>query len=288
MASMDTITLPDGRMLAFDVTGPDDGPVVVLCHAAPGSRRFDPDPDATAASGVRLIAVDRPGYGGSDPMPDGVVPTITRWADDTAAVLDALGVTDAVVAGWSAGGRVAAALAARRPELVRALFLVAAPAPDEQVPWIPPAYREQIDQLRGDPHGATSALTAVLGPAPADPADELASMSAGPADAAALEDAGLRDRVVAMLAEAVRHGHLGVAADIVSYTIVDWGFDPASVGAPTTCVYGGADPIVPPAHGAWWAGSIPAAELIVENGAGHLVIVDAWPLVLSAASRRHV
>lgn len=286
MESMDTITLPDDRTLAYDVTGPADGAVVVLCHAAPGSRCFDPDPVATAASGVRLVSVDRPGYGGSDPVPDGVLPTIPRWADDTAAVLDSLGVSEAVLVGWSAGGRVAAAVAARRPDLARALFLVAAPAPDDDVPWIPPAYREQIDQLRSDPPAAAARLAAMLGPASEQPADDLASMSAGPADEAALGgDAGLRARVVAMLAEASRQGHVGLAADIVSYTIADWGFDPAAIGAPTTCVYGGADPIVPPPHGEWWARRIPAADLDVVERAGHLVIVDAWPLALAAASR---
>ena len=115
---------PDGRTVAFDIAGPDDGPVVVLHHAAPGSRRFDPDPAATAAAGVRLVTIDRAGYGGSDPLPAGTVPTIPGYAADAAAVLDHLGVTSAVVAGWSAGGRVAAALAAARPELVAALFII--------------------------------------------------------------------------------------------------------------------------------------------------------------------
>ena len=70
-----------------------------------------------------------------------------------------------------------------------------------------------------------------------------------------------------------------MAADIVSYTVADWGFDPASIGAPTTCLYGAADLLVPPAHGEWWAARIPAAELDVVDGAGHLVVVPAWPRV---------
>ena len=80
---------------------------------------------------------DRPGYGTSTALPDGTVPTIPTFAADAAAVLDHLGVDDAVVAGWSAGGRVAAALAAGAPELVASLFLIGAPAPDEEVPGSP-------------------------------------------------------------------------------------------------------------------------------------------------------
>ena len=74
------------------------------------------------------------------------------------------------------------------------------------------------------------------------------------------------------------------AADVVSYTVADWGFDPASIGAATTCVYGGADDLVPPAHGEWWSVRIPEATLEVVDGAGHLVVVPAWPEVLKAAT----
>ena len=76
-----------------------------------------------------------------------------------------------------------------------------------------------------------------------------------------------------------------MAADIVSYTVADWGFDPAAIGAPTACVYGDADVVVTPAHGEWWAARIPDATVEVVRDAGHLVVVDAWPGVLSAARR---
>lgn len=273
----------DGRIVTVDVTGPDDGPVVVFFHAAPGSRRFDPDPAATAAAGVRLVTFDRPGYGGSDPLAAGTIPTITRFADDAVAVLAELGVTDAVLAGWSAGGRVAAAVAARRPELASALFVVATPAPDDEVAWVPEEQRQAIRMMQRDPGAAVAQMVEMLG-AMADPADVVASVAAGPADAAALDaDPELRERLTTMAATAVAQGSIGVAADIVSYTVVDWGFDPSSIGTQTTAVYGDADTVVSPAHGEWWAARIPAAELVVVPDAGHLVITSAWPLVLAAA-----
>ena len=173
----------DGRTVAVDVTGPDDGPVVVLFHAAPGSRHFDPDPVATAAAGVRLITLDRPGYGGSDPLPLDTVPTIDRFADDAVAVLDELGVTDAVLAGWSAGGRIAAAVAARRPELAATAFIIATPAPDDDVPWIPEEQRQAITMMRRDPAAAVGQMVEMLG-AMADPTEVVASVAIGPADGA--------------------------------------------------------------------------------------------------------
>lgn len=279
-----TSSTPDGRSIAADVRGPADGPTVVLLHPAPGSRCFDPAPEATTAAGVRLVTIDRAGYGGSDPLADGVVPTICGHADDTAVVLDELGVTDAVVVGWSAGGRVAAALAARRPGLVRALFVVGTPAPDEEVPWIPDEQRSSIEPMRSDPAGSVGFLAGMLAGAGADPAAAVAMMTAGAADAAALEEPGVRPAVEAMLTEAFAPGATGVAADIISYTAVPWGFDPAAIGAPTVCVSGADDLVVPPPHGAWWADRIPEAEHEVVPAAGHLVIRPAWSRVLASAT----
>ena len=216
----------------------------MLHHAAPGSRRFDPDPAATAAAGVRLVTIDRAGYGGSDPLPAGTVPTIPGYAADAAAVLDHLGVD---VGRASPGGRPAGASpppsAAARPELAAALFLIGTPAPHEDVPWIPSEHEPAIAAMRADPSHAVEAMADVLSSAPADGDDDgTALLAGGPADAAALEaDPDLRRRVTAMLAEGLRTGPIGLAADIVSYTVADWGFDPASIGAPTTCVYGAAD-----------------------------------------------
>lgn len=282
-----TITLPDGRDVAFEVAGPPDGPGVLLCHAAPGSRVFDPGPVATVGAGVRLVTIDRPGTGRSDPLADGVVPTIPRFAADAAAVLDAAGITAVVAAGWSAGGRIAAALAAARPDLVRALFLIATPAPDDEVPWVPEEQRAAIRMMQADPPAAVAQMAGMLAGMLEQGADATALVGAGAADARVLADDGdLRARLDAMLTESFRQGPAGLAADIVSYTVAEWGFDPASIGAPTTCIYGGADEVVPPAHGEWWASRIPEAHVEVVEGAGHLVVVPAWSGVLSALHPR--
>jgi pimeloyl-ACP methyl ester carboxylesterase len=275
------ITSPGGRGVAADVSGPGDGPAVVLFHSAPGSRRFDPDPAATAAAGVRLVTIDRAGYGRSEPFAGGM-PSIPAYANDAAAVLDQLGIGEAVLAGWSAGGRIAAALAARRPALARALLVIATPAPDEEVPWLPDEQRPAIQTMREDPVAAVTQMVGLL--EGTDPASVLATLRAARADADALEDPGFRERVEAMLSEAFIQGTVGLASDIVSFTVAPWGFDLVAIQAPTTCVYGEADEPVPPAHGAWWTGQIPDSELESVPGAGHLVIRQAWPLVLAAAT----
>jgi pimeloyl-ACP methyl ester carboxylesterase len=52
---------------------------MVLFHGGGSSRLMCPDAAATLAAGVRLITIDRPGYGRSDPKP-GL--RLLDWADD--------------------------------------------------------------------------------------------------------------------------------------------------------------------------------------------------------------
>jgi len=275
-----SITIDGGRRIAVRITGPEDGSPLLLSHVAPGSRLFDPDPAATAEAGVRLITLDRPGYGGSDRLAEGSAPTVPRFSDDCAAVLDQLGVREAAVTGWSAGGRIAMALAARRPDLVRSVAVVGTPAPDEHVAWIGPDEKAMIAGLEADPESALADLEQMLAPMAADPAALVGMVAGGAADEAALADGDLRASLEVMLAEAFRQGPAGLAGDLVSYTMAPWGFDPRAVGAPVRCWYGAADAVVSPAHGQWWVDQVADGTLTVVPGAGHLLVRQVWADVL--------
>ena len=287
LSSQSSISVDDGRRIAVQVTGPDDGAVVLFAHVAPGSRHFDPDPAATAAGGVRLVTLDRPGYGDSEPLPLGVLPTIPLFADDCAAVLEQLGGPAAAVAGWSAGGRVALALAARRPDLVRSVALIGTPAPDEEVGWIGPEEKQMIAALPEDPASARATLEQMLAQMASDPAAGIGLLGAEPADEAALATGDLRAALETMLTAAFAQGPTGLAADLISYTVSDWGFDPRAVGAPVRCWYGDADVVVSPEHGRWWTDQVADGTLTVVPGAGHLLVREVWSEVLrwSAAAR---
>jgi pimeloyl-ACP methyl ester carboxylesterase len=282
------LDLPDGRRVAVRDVGDPDGPVVVLCHAAPGSRLFDPDPGATTAAGVRLVTLDRPGYGGSSPLAAGTTPTIPAFADDVMAVLDALGVggdRPVGLVGWSAGGRVALAAAARHPDRIGSVAVVATPAPHEDVPWIPEEQVAMAGMLAADPGGATATLAGMMAGLAAAPPAAVGMIGASPDDEAALAaDPGRRARLEAMLGEAFAQGAVGVAADIVSYTVADWGFDPGDVRAPTLALYGAGDTTVSPAHGEWYVDRVPGATLRCVAGAGHLVALTHWGEILAAVT----
>jgi pimeloyl-ACP methyl ester carboxylesterase len=246
---------------------------------------FDPDPEHTHASDVTLLALDRPGYGRSDPVAAGTWATVQSAADDIAAVLDGVGAGRVGVVGWSAGGRVAFALAARRPDLVGRLVVLATPAPDAEVPWIDPEQRAELERLATlAPEDAHAELDARLGSlAPEDPfsGDALWLLAAVTSDEPALGTPGVRDRLGEMLRAAFAQGTSGLAADIAGYCLQPWGFEPEEVEATTLLLYGSHDPLAGPEHGRWWRDRLPDARLEVVPDAGHLLVIPMWPRVLS-------
>jgi pimeloyl-ACP methyl ester carboxylesterase len=277
------VVLADGRAMAVDSRGAEPGQPVVFLHAAPGSRRFDPDPEVTVAEHVRLVTIDRPGYGRSSPVPVGTMPTVASIADDVAAAIHSVVGGPVPFVGWSAGGRIALGVAARHPDLVSRVVLVGTPAPDDIVPWVPDEYRPMLAVLRRDPDHAVGLLAEALAPMAADIHAAVASIAAGPADEAIAASPARRARLEQMLAEAFRQGTIGTAIDIVADQVAPWGFEAADVQAPVTAVYGSADVIVTPAHGEYWARAVPTGELLIAEGSGHLLPMRQWEWVLDMA-----
>lgn len=258
---------------------------VVFCHSAPGAGIFDPDPVETRSREVTLLAVDRPGYGGSEPMADDEWASVGSAADDIGTVLDGLRVKRAGVVGWSAGGRVALALAARRPELVDRVVVAATPAPQEEVPWISPEYEQLLQRMsrRGprDVHTELARLLTAL--VPEDPFSDAAleRIATSPADDDVVRDTETRACLGEMLRLAFLQGATGLASDLAGYCLQPWGFEPAEVEAKVLLLYGSRDPVAGPKHGRWWKERLPSSRLEVVPGAGHLLIVPMWHRVLS-------
>ncbi|HZU14729.1 MAG TPA: alpha/beta hydrolase [Chloroflexota bacterium] len=280
------IVLETGRRVAVHrLVDGDLARTVVLCHPTPGAGAFDPDPEQTWRRGVTLLGVDRPGYGYSDPLPDSAGGTVAAAADDLAAVLDRLETGPVGVAGWSIGGCVALALAARRPDLVGRVAVLATPAPHDQVPWIPAKQQAILDALRDlAPDKVHPTLRRQLEPLMSQivGSDELvAVLAAGHVDKAGLAGGGARERLDHMLKAAFAQGVTGMARDIARYYLQPWGFEFDAVEAKALLLYGSADPVAGSRHGTWWQKRLPAARLEVSPGAGHLLILDRWKRVLS-------
>jgi pimeloyl-ACP methyl ester carboxylesterase len=116
------VDTPYGKVAA-DISGPADGPRVLLVHGSAGWSGFWSVVSAhLAGEGWRVIAVDVPPFGYSDHDPQGRYDRITQ-AERLAAVLRETG-GKAVVVGHSFGAGAATELALAAPELVGQLVLV--------------------------------------------------------------------------------------------------------------------------------------------------------------------
>jgi pimeloyl-ACP methyl ester carboxylesterase len=121
------VPLTDGRKLAVIEYGDKQGLPVMFFHGTPGSRLlFLEDDETSKALGIRLISLDRPGYGLSDPKPNR---TLLEWADDVNEAADFLKLDKFSIIGVSGGGAFAAACAYKLAERLHSVALVASTIP---------------------------------------------------------------------------------------------------------------------------------------------------------------
>lgn len=110
------------------------GQAILCIHGTGGSAAFWGDAVQELARLGRAISYDRRGCGRSERPEPYETTSVGEHADDAAALLDELGAAPAVVIGRSYGGTVAADLALRYPEHVRAFVLLEPDAPRELAP----------------------------------------------------------------------------------------------------------------------------------------------------------
>lgn len=86
-----TYTLPDGRELGYADYGDPKGKPILYQHGIPGSRieatRYH---DLGKELGLRIISIDRPGYGWSAPFSRYKGRTVKSWAEDINALAEHL------------------------------------------------------------------------------------------------------------------------------------------------------------------------------------------------------
>jgi pimeloyl-ACP methyl ester carboxylesterase len=126
------IVRPLGRRLAYAEFGDPKGWPCFYFHFTPGSRI---EPAAVFSGreelleGVRLLAIDRPGFGRSD-LQRGR--SFLDWPDDVVAVADHLGIGRFAVLGLSGGGGYVLACAFKVPERLSAALILSGMGPLSQ------------------------------------------------------------------------------------------------------------------------------------------------------------
>jgi pimeloyl-ACP methyl ester carboxylesterase len=112
-----------GHRLVYDEYGEGDRVVVLLPGLLFSRRMHGPLAETLADRGHRVICLDLLGHGDSDRPPEMWNYSMTIFATQVVALLDALGIERAVVGGTSLGANVSLEVAAVAPERLRGLLI---------------------------------------------------------------------------------------------------------------------------------------------------------------------
>lgn len=245
-----------------------NGPAVLALHGAMGgcdqgvllARAAVGTPD------FRFIAISRPGYLGT-PLDSGRTPE--QQADLCAAVLDALGISQAAAIAVSGGGQCALQFALRHPQRCWGLVMISACSAPLNVPL---PFRFHIIRLLAQ---FPPVVAAMRRKAAADP-DRTASRSIpdpvlrartlGDPDAGSLLmelQLGTMDRMARRLP--------GTLNDI-RQSRLPFAYPIEKIETPALIVHGTADKLVPYAHSESLAHRLPAAELFTVPDGEHVCL----------------
>ncbi len=112
-----------GRRIAFREYGAGPRVVVLLHGLLMDGRMFVKLAPELAARGYRVLTVDMLGHGESALVRDMTAHSMTIYGQDVIALLDHLGIAQAVVGGTSLGANISLEVAVAAPDRVRALFV---------------------------------------------------------------------------------------------------------------------------------------------------------------------
>jgi pimeloyl-ACP methyl ester carboxylesterase len=141
----------DGRRIHYYVRGPETGSPVVLVHGLGGRcedwRNLAP---YLARAGFRVYMPDLPGFGRSE-KPGDFSYSIPDQAATVVAIMDALGLKQVDLGGWSMGGWIVQRIAADHPDRIKRLMLFASAGINEAPAWntelFTPTTALELDQL---------------------------------------------------------------------------------------------------------------------------------------------
>lgn len=243
----------DGKRIHYRDNG-GSGPALLLFHAFPfDGRMWEPQLESLKTR-YRVIAPDLSGSGASSVPSDPAAYSVEVWAREGRAVLDACGVTEAIVGGCSMGGYVTFAFLRLYPERVKGVLLVdtRADADTEE------ARKGRVESQREVREQGTGALV-----------DRMFGRLLSSASKA---NAALAERVRTLMDQPAE-GIVGTLEALKNRP--DATGQLADIRVPAVIVVGEEDIVTPPPLSEAMHRAIPKARLVVLPRAGHLANLEA-------------
>ena len=276
----------NGISLEVDDRGPPDGPPLVMIMGLGMQLVAWPDGlvDLLVERGFRVIRFDNRDIGLSQRFDHLGVPNLAMagmrhtlglpvaspyrladLADDTAALIEALGLRSAHVCGASMGGMVAQHLAARHPQRVKSLTLMMTTSGARHLAQPSLKVRLALMSRPTDPRNIESIvdhfvkLYGVIGSPGYPTPPELLRERIGASVRRSYRPAATVRQLAAIMADGDRTPLL------------------RTIAAPTMVIHGAADPLVPVACGRELSRQIAGARIDVIDGMGHDLPQALWP-----------
>lgn len=253
------VTTPDGVRLYYKDWGPRNGQVVTFSHGWPlNSDSWEAQMMFLGSAGYRVIAHDRRGHGrSSQPWDDN---DMDHYADDLAAVIDALDLTEITLVGFSTGGgEVARYIGRHGTEKIKKAVLVSA---------VPPLMLKTAD----NPGGLPVEVFDGMRKSSLDNRSQLyLDIASGPFFGFNRAGAASNPSLIqSFWGQGVQAGHKNTYDSITAFSATDFREDLAKFDVPTLLIHGGDDQIVPIDISARASAAlIKGARLIVYPGAPH-------------------
>lgn len=285
------LVLRDGRRVAYREFGAPAGWPVLSLHGTPGSRlMFAIAASAAAELGLRLIAPDRWGYGGTDAHPR---PSFAAWGRDAAELADGLGLSRLSLLAISGGSPYAAATAAELGARVTAMALAVPVGP--MVGEGPRPRLSMFHWLAFAGLGRRPWLTRTLfglyrGLLRRSPRRAVSLVALGQclSDRRLLRVPAIQQSLSRSFGDGLEPGAEGPAIDLTLFSS-PWDVPFQRISATTKIWLGREDRIVPLSAIRRLAKIIPGAELAERDGRGHFWIAQEYGQVLewlAAADQR--
>lgn len=263
-----TMQLHDGRRLAWSEWGSVDGIPVLFCPGAGMSSWLGFGASDLPSLGLKLIAIDRPGLGLSDPHPN---KTLSSWVDDTREFIQTNNFHPVLALGFSQGAPFAFALAAQG--LVEAIAIVS--GQDELAhphlrPLLHPDVAGMIAAVQQDPVEFEQQFSQMATP---DGLWQLIISMSAQCDRILYESETFSAAYQRALQEGFSQGAQGYARDLVN-TFSSWTVKLEDITVPVDLWYGGLDTstVHSPDFGALLASRLPNASHTVDPEEGGSIL----------------
>lgn len=244
-ARLGTARLRDGRSLAYAEWGPSEGRPLLHFHGLPDGRFGWSGGPVRADREVRLISIDRPGVGASDPRPGR---SVADWPADVEDLAIQLELDRFSVSGWSAGGAYALACARELRSRVDTAILISACGRLDLPGFIGQMSSAAAWRLAARaPVSMTLVYSAMGRLARRRPRSfaKIASSGLSNVDRAVIRRPEVTGRMATAYVEATRSGGRGFTEDMQTL-LRPWGFEPAEIDLPVHLIHGRCDKVAPP------------------------------------------